>query len=147
VEQRRKQFTLNERRRFVRVVLSSLIRGRNMKILTCCSKGLCRSVGLADVLKLHFEPVDVIPIGLDSNSLETISMLYEWADYIILMEEKYGSKFSRIVGPGSKRHVYICEVGPDIYGNSHNPVLIDKCWRWVRSMVNTLGITEHFRRI
>jgi predicted protein tyrosine phosphatase len=114
-----------------------------MKILTCCSQGLCRSVGLADVLKLHFEPVDVIPIGLDSNSQETIAMLCEWADVVVVMEEKYLKKLPEI----STSKVLVCEVGRDSYGNSHNPQLIDKCWRWARLNVGIMGIQEHSRRV
>ena len=67
-----------------------------VKIVTMCSKGLVRSVALADVLKLHFEPVDVILIGCNSNSEETIKMLSAWADKLIAMEQRYVEYFPQI---------------------------------------------------
>jgi predicted protein tyrosine phosphatase len=113
------------------------------KILTCCKNGLVRSVGLADVLKLHFEPIDVIPIGLNSNSLITKEMLFNWADYIVIMEQRYIER----VPPQWHIKVLVCEVGQDHYGNSHHPQLIDKCWRWARSNQFQLCIREHNRSI
>lgn len=113
------------------------------KILTCCSQGLCRSVGLADVLKMHFEPVDVIPIGLNSNSPGTKEMLFDWADFIVLMESHFVTKID------TKWHnkILVCEVGKDNYGNARNSSLIDICWRWTRTMEKILNIQEHSRRI
>ena len=60
-----------------------------VKIVTACSQGLCRSVGLADVLKLHFEPVDVIPVGVRGNTQETLAMLGDWCDWFVVMEGRY----------------------------------------------------------
>lgn len=113
------------------------------RIITMCRQGLCRSVGLADVLKLHFEPVDVLPIGYFGNSLETRRMLMEWADHIIVMEAKY----MQHVYDDLKHKAHICEVGPDTYGHSHNPQLIDKCWRWCRQNAKLLGIKEHNKKL
>ncbi len=125
-----------------------------VKILTCCSQGLCRSVGLADVLKLHFEPVDVIPVGLASNSRETLLMLFEWADWVVSMDSTLYTRAISIAEkdtwdvPNSlRKKQLVCDVGRDIYGNSHNPILIDMCWQWCRNKASTLGIQEHFRRI
>lgn len=114
------------------------------KILTVCAQGLCRSVGLADVLKLHFEPVDVIPVGYRGNTKETLIMLGEWADFVIVMEEKYKRKLPPEM---DQSKMLVCEVGPDVYGNSHHRVLIDKVWQWARKNQHILGITEHNRRI
>jgi hypothetical protein len=116
-----------------------------INIVTACSVGLVRSVGLADVLKLHFEPVDVIPVGLHSNSKETLSMLGQWCNWFIVMQEEY----KRLVPPGFEQKVLVCEVGPDTYGQygcrSHHPELIDKVWRWTRQHDKQLGIREYFR--
>ena len=113
------------------------------KIVTMCRQGLVRSVALADVLKLHFEPVDVIPIGYFGNTIETRIMLFDWADHIIIMEAKY----IKHVPDEYKHKTLVCEVGPDNYGNSHHPRLIDKVWRWCRTVQDKLGIKEHNRRI
>ena len=116
-----------------------------MKIVTACKQGLVRSVGLADVLKMHFEPVDVIPIGLNSNSCGTIRMLSEWCDWFIIMEERYRSRVPDefIIRP----KLLVCDVGQDRYGNSHNPELIDQCWRWCRANQAKIGIREHQKKI
>lgn len=117
---------------------------RRVRIVTACSQGLCRSVGLADVLKLHFEPVDVIPIGVRGNSKETLSMLGNWCDYLIVMESRYADRIPQDV-PRAK--IIVCEVGRDTYGNSHNPQLIDKVWQWTRRNGWLMGIKEHNKRL
>ena len=114
-----------------------------VKIVTMCRQGLCRSVALADVLKLHFEPVDVIPIGHFGNTKETIMMLSDWADFIIVMEEHY----RRYVDDENKHKTLICDVGPDTYGGSKNRKLIDIVWNWTRQNLEILGITEHDKQL
>jgi predicted protein tyrosine phosphatase len=112
------------------------------RIVTMCRQGLVRSVALADVLKLHFEPVDVVPVGYFGNTEQLKDMLFEWADAIIVMEQKY----NKHVHPRWAEKVYVCEVGPDTYGNSHNPVLISKVWEWCRKNQTALKIKEHNKR-
>ena len=107
-------------------------------ILTVCSAGLCRSVGLADVLKLHFEPADVVPVGINRN-FGVLEILFQWADHIIVMQPQYAEK----IPEQYKSKIKICDVGPDRYGHSHNPELIDQVWRWTRANQAELGITEH----
>lgn len=114
-----------------------------IKILTMCRQGLVRSVALADVLKLHFEPVDVIPIGYFGNTPVTQEMLCKWADFVVVMEQKYLQHIQKEFIPKT----FVCEVGPDTYGHSHNPMLIDKCWRWARSMQKVFGMTEHTKKL
>lgn len=122
-----------------------------VKILTVCAQGLCRSVGLADVLKLHFEPVDVIPVGYSGNTAFTLDMLVNnWADFVVCMEAKYVAKLEKKLQQTKKEwkaEVLVCDVGPDTYGNSHNPGLIDQCWRWARANQLQLGIREHRRKL
>lgn len=109
-----------------------------IKILTVCSAGLCRSVALADVLKLHFEPVDVVPVGIDKNTT-VLPLLFNWADFIIVMQEKYAKRI-----PAEYAHkIKVCEVGPDTYQTPKHPHLIGNTWNWVRANVISLGITEH----
>jgi len=114
-----------------------------VKIVTMCRQGLCRSVALADVLKLHFEPVDVIPIGHFGNTKETRDMLIDWADKVVVMEANY----AKYVADRDKHKVLICDVGPDIFGNSKNRKLIDTVWCWTRNNAKELGITEHKKRL
>lgn len=107
------------------------------KILTVCSAGLVRSVGLADVLKVHFN-VDALPAGIDGNSKETLEMLYEWADTIVLMMDVWVSR----IPEQYKYKVKVCEVGVDIYGSSRNRELIDKVYRWVREHKEELQLED-----
>jgi predicted protein tyrosine phosphatase len=118
---------------------------RAVKILTVCKHGLVRSVALADVLKLHFEPVDVVPVGVVSNSQETLQKLADWADFIVFMEAQYVSRFPYSLANQNK--IRVCDVGADSYGNSHSPELIDKCWNWCRVHIKDLGIQEHDRSL
>ena len=115
-----------------------------MKILTVCHQGLCRSVALADVLKLHFRPVDVIPIGSGSNSRETIEMMCAWADRIVVMQ----GHMKDHVPPAHASKVMICDVGPDTYEiGPRTPRLIDAAWNWVRANKDALGVDEHQDRL
>jgi len=116
-----------------------------MKILTVCRAGLVRSVSLANVLKLHYWPVDVLTCGIGKhefgrmNDENTLKMLFTWADNIIVMENHYREE----IPLEFITKVLICEVGPDTYGNPSNPILISKVWNWVRSNQEILNIKEH----
>lgn len=114
-----------------------------VKIVTMCRQGLVRSVALADVLKLHFRPVDVIPIGYFGNTEETKEMMFEWADYIVVMQEHY----LKYVPREHKHKTHVCEVGPDTYKYSKHSRLIDKVWNWSRANKDKLGIEEHFESL
>jgi len=116
-----------------------------MKIVTMCRQGLVRSVALADVLKMHFRPVDVIPIGHFANSTETIRMLCAWADRIVVMESHY----KQHVPEEYQGKVLVCDVGPDVNNpqGSKTPKLIKQVWDWVRVHADTLGVQEHQERL
>ena len=116
------------------------------KIVTMCSQGLSRSVGLADVLKLHFEPVDVLPFGHKGNTEETRLMLLEWCDIVIVMKES----MLKYIPEEYKDKAFVCEVGEDTYGGKNigrRRILIDLCWQWLRKNQTALGITEHAKRL
>lgn len=117
-----------------------------MKIVTVCSAGLVRSAALADVLKMHFEPVDVIPVGIDRNDSGpdgSIQLLFNWADHIIIMHEPY---IKRVPSEFASK-IILCEVGKDTYGNPRNRELIDKVWHWARNNSSVLNVTEHNRKL
>lgn len=106
-----------------------------MKIITVCAAGLCRSVAMADVLKCHFRDTDVVPVGVDLNSDEIKTILFTWADKIILMEKEFIDRISHEFAD----KILICDVGPDIWKNPKHPELIGKVWDFAR----TLGLQEH----
>jgi predicted protein tyrosine phosphatase len=126
----------------------------SIKILTVCKQGLVRSVGLADVLKMHFTPVDVIPIGYRSNSTETkIQLMTQWADHIIAMEQVFYEFLCndlQATGLGQAvlvPQIHLCDVGVDRYHNSRHRELIDQVWDWVRKNQTKLEIEEHFEKV
>ena len=114
-----------------------------MKILTVCRAGLVRSVALKDILTLHYEPTDILASGIDFNSKETLTMLFSWAERIVVMEEHYQDR----IPIEYQKKTLVCEVGPDTYGSSRNPLLIDMVWRWVREHKDKLGIIEHNKNL
>jgi predicted protein tyrosine phosphatase len=117
-----------------------------IRVLTICRVGLSRSLALTDVLKCHFQPVDVIPVGFATNSPETLKMLIDWADHVVLMREKFKECLEEKIGnlPEGKS-ILICDVGPDIHGyaGQGRAILIDKTWRWARANQSALGVNEN----
>lgn len=115
-----------------------------IKILTMCRVGLSRSLAMTDVLKFHFWPVDVIPAGLSRNSPETLRMLVDWADHVILMREKFRDELIDLIGPIPEGKIKVCEVGPDIHGyaGAGRPYLINQCWSWLRENHSLLDIKQ-----
>lgn len=114
-----------------------------IKIMTMCRQGLVRSVGMTDVLKLHFEPVDVIPLGYAGNTSNTLQMISSWADKIIIMREKY----KKYIPEEFHGKVFICDVGHDNYHSAQHPKLIAQAWTWLRRNQDQLGIKEHNRSV
>lgn len=86
-----------------------------MKFLTMCEGGCVRSVAMAMSLKVHHD-VDAIACSTKWNPPATLSMLFNWADYIVVMEKKF-----ELNVPEYLRHkVRVVDVGPDRYGSPMN---------------------------
>lgn len=86
-----------------------------MKVLTMCSAGAVRSVALSHRLK-HDYGIDAVPLGRDTNSPETISMVCEWADLIMVMQPRYAD----IIPEGQRYKLvptHLTDVGPDRWMN------------------------------
>lgn len=98
-----------------------------MKVLTVCSAGICRSVGMAAALKLTFD-MDSIAIGADYNSDSAFETLCKWADRIVLMEPK----FSIRIPEEFEKKIRVCDVGPDRWSHALAKDLQDICKDWVR---------------
>lgn len=81
-----------------------------MKILTVCDQGNSRSVQLAYPLKYKYK-ADVIPIGLDTTSKETLKMLFDWADHIILTDKEQFVK----IPEGYDSKIKVWDFGDDRY--------------------------------
>lgn len=83
-----------------------------MKILCVCSQGNKRSVFTRFLLNHKH---DAIAVGVDANSPETIKMLSEWSDRILLAEPEMRKSIP------VKQHKKIdlnFTIGPDIYSTN-----------------------------
>jgi predicted protein tyrosine phosphatase len=88
-----------------------------MKILTICRGGQVRSVAAKFALTQYGH--DVLAIGWQNNSKETLNMLCEWADYIVVMKDEFCKEI-----PDKFEHKMICyHVGPDRFGYAFHPEL------------------------
>ncbi len=89
-----------------------------MKILTLCDQGNNRSVQFAHLLKYWNN--DTLSAGLKTTSVETLTMLYEWADIIILTEDV------QVIPDKYSEKALLLNVGPDTYPRPFNPMLHKK---------------------
>ena len=89
-----------------------------MKVLTVCHGGNVRSVALAYVLTKMVD-ADAIACGWSTNTPQTIAMLCDWADRIIVVQEHYREKIPKKY----RDKVSVYDVGRDRWLNSLDPQL------------------------
>lgn len=90
------------------------------KILTICAGGNVRSVGLRYLLHYKYGH-EVLACGQDANNSETIDILCNWADYVIVVAEEY-----LFVVPEKYKSKLLCyNIGPDRFGYAFHPELLD----------------------
>lgn len=90
-----------------------------MKILCLCNHGNNRSVHLAHHLK--YLDHDVLAAGLEKNSPDTLKMLYDWAEIIIVTEHEHIGMLPDEVRTSIKLKLF--DVGPDTYKRPFNEEL------------------------
>lgn len=80
------------------------------RFLCVCQKGCNRSVFMVYRLKRHGH--SAIPVGWYTEDAETLDMLCEWADCIVVMQEEFRVRIH------SRFHykVVVVDVGPDKWG-------------------------------
>jgi hypothetical protein len=93
-----------------------------VKILTVCEHGLNRSVTAKWMLQ--YRDHQVIAAGINNLSRATLSMLYDWADRVILLDK---SLEARADVPPAKLTVW--DVGADTYPHHFNAELLAKLRR------------------
>jgi hypothetical protein len=92
------------------------------KYLCICQGGNSRSVAMAYVLKYALDG-DALSCSAEKNTSETIKMLGEWADKIIIMQPGFIG-----VVPLELRDKVLCvNVGPDVWCNGLHPDLANLC--------------------
>ncbi len=97
-------------------------RHKKYKIVTICRGGNVRSVGAKYILHYKYGH-DVIACGYESNTQETREMLYDWADYIIIMSkdfEQYVPDKYKTSSSGARK-LYLYEVGGGSLWKSISP--------------------------
>lgn len=100
-----------------------------MKILTICRAGIVRSGGLSRLLKERFGYWDTLQAGVETNSQETLDMLYKWADRILVTCEDYMPLEGAINKRVPIEYAYktkLFPIGQDVFGNAYSPELGDK---------------------
>lgn len=88
-----------------------------MKLLVACHAGICRSAAMSNELKHH--GFDALVVGLGYNKPETVRMLTDWADKIVVMQKELVD----FVPMPDREKVVVADVGPDVWKNSADPDL------------------------
>lgn len=89
------------------------------KILTMCAGGNVRSVGLKYLLKYKYGH-ESLACGQDANSPETIEMLCNWADYIVVVTEEY----TKFIPEKYHSKLFCYQIGEDRFGYAFHPELL-----------------------
>jgi hypothetical protein len=97
------------------------------RILCVCRGGASRSVGIRNVLAWGHGH-DAIAAGFEGNTPETLKMLCDWAEIIVVAR----NNFIGTIDIDNRFKVRVCELGEDVYFNP-NSDLYEKCGNWVNS--------------
>lgn len=93
-----------------------------MKVLAVCAYGNVRSGCLSRQLKdWYFQ--DALAAGLVANTPETLEMLFDWADAILLTDTSLDPK-NYIHSDLGKEKMHSFDVGRDRWGDPTNPELV-----------------------
>lgn len=90
-------------------------RRTKQRILCVCKGGNVRSVHLAFLLKYKYGK-DALAVGHEGNTRETLAMLCQWADLIILTEPY----MRRFIPQEFHAKTGLMNVGPDRWASLHN---------------------------
>jgi predicted protein tyrosine phosphatase len=90
-------------------------------ILCVCEHGNSRSVTMAWLLK-YVEDFETLTAGLGYHTPETLQMLFEWADVIVVPEDK----LLALIPEKYKAKIKFYNIGADIYPRPHNKDLLKK---------------------
>ena len=97
---------------------------KEVKILILCDKGINRSHTLASRLKWVGDGHDILTAGIETNDPETLHMLAEWADRIILTDEGQWNVIPHVVMGDYDYKTEVWNIGPDKYPRPYNKELL-----------------------
>lgn len=106
---------------------------KKTKFLCVCDGGNVRSVALAFELK-HTHKQDAIAAGRWCASPDTLEMLCQWADVIVIMQPCMEESIS----PEYKAKLRCVDVGPDRYGVYIHPDLRDQTINGAKWLLDNL---------
>lgn len=109
-----------------------------MKVLCLCSSGSVRSVTIAHILKHDFK-IDALSAGLDTNLPDTLKMLYQWADHIIIVEPQ----MLKQVPQQYRDKIILMDLGEDVWKRSLHPDLVKKIESKFEGLMHQYAGTEH----
>lgn len=101
-----------------------------MNILIMCIRGDHRSVCMASILRNEKKQRDVITCGAYTFSQETLVMLYDWADKIIVVDPKVQES----VHPEYRDKMVILDMGDDPWGPSFAPQFKDRAHELIKQL-------------
>lgn len=104
---------------------------KETKILCVCQMGNVRSVGTRRRLNRRGYP-NVIAIGAENTGQETLRMLCNWADIILIAEPHQ----RELLPTGRKKVDMVFTIGPDVYGNPVKQSLQDI----IKAQLNKIGL-------
>lgn len=95
-----------------------------MKFLCVCQGGRVRSGAMAWALKDFSQ--DSLAAGWEATSVETLRMLCDWADGIVVMQQEFIERLRVKIGPGNidLRKILIVDVGADVFGTPTHDALL-----------------------
>jgi hypothetical protein len=98
-----------------------------MKVLCLCQKGNSRSVALAFLLKKEYH-LDTLSAGLVTSSSETLDMLFQWCDVMILTSRRY----LHLIPDKYRDKLKVWHVGTDRFFRGFEPELLDMFHTFLR---------------
>lgn len=88
------------------------------KFLCLCRCGHSRSVALSRIF--HKYGIPAVAAGADTAGPDALRVLSQWADRVIVLEEK----FAAAVPDVSRPKVFAMDIGPDRWSNPYHPELL-----------------------
>lgn len=92
-----------------------------MKILTVCQRGNVRSATVATILKDYGGYLDVIAVGVHTTTPETLSLMTNWANMILIAGQK---ELCEAFNGTVKLPIYL-GIETDYWGTHMHPELVD----------------------
>lgn len=95
-----------------------------MKFLCVCQGGRVRSGAMAWALKDVGQ--DSLAAGWEATPKDTLKMLCDWADAVVVMQAEFIARLEAKLGAGNMdlRKVIVVDVGLDVYGTPTHDLLL-----------------------